>query len=263
MDKKLIIAMQIGSVKTFHDLIKKVSHLDNGENFFFISILSDIRNQICPVFQNQKIIYHDNIGMDIGPFLLQLNFLLQNDISDCSYIYKIHTKSNEKWLDELLDIDLSTDAQLICSKKWLKPLDAYNRETILDLCESFEIPNIYYDDHFDFEYNIDDIDIDFYSNYYDVKISTQCPDEFNRNYILEHAIFNKYVLNESQIKCKNRKNVKFVAGTIFAMQTSKLFDLFKNIDIIKLYNMLEHGYSINDHPTYVHALERILTGFLY
>jgi hypothetical protein len=29
-----------------------------------------------------------------------------------------------------------------------------------------------------------------------------------------------------------------------------------------LYGLLEHGYSIDDHPTYVHALERILTGFL-
>lgn len=262
MAQKLIVAMQIGSIKNYNNIITKLSELNNNSNLFIISILTDISDQIFPIFEHQIISYHKNSGMDIGPFLLQLKELYKLDLSQYTHIYKVHTKSNEKWLNELMNIDLLTNKTLICSPKWLKPLDSFNRETIIDICHKFQIPNIYYDDHYEFVYDRNDIDIDFYSRYYNINISNKCPKDYNLNFILEHAKFNKYVLNESQIKNKKRKNVMFVAGTIFVIDIQLILKFFKDIDIETLYNMLEHEYTANDHPTYVHALERILSGFL-
>lgn len=265
MVQKLIIAMQIGSKQVFDILQTKLVKFDNSNNLFLVSVMEDISDQVFPCFINQHVTFHPNIGMDIGPFLLQIKMLQHMDTSEFTHIYKIHTKTSEKWRNELLNIDFNDDNcndDLICSSSWLRDIDVYNYKTILQLCEKFNIPNIYYDIRHSFAYDLSKIDLEFYSSYYNLKLSSILDDETNKKHVLNHAIHNKHVLNESQIKHKYRRNVKFVAGTIFAIKTNILLKFFENIDIDEMYNMLEPNYSTNKNPTIVHALERILTGFL-
>lgn len=61
----------------------------------------------------------------------------------------------------------------------------------------------------------------------------------------------------------NKKDIKFVAGTMFIIRYDILYNFFMNyeIKIIEEYNLLENGYTVNDTSTYVHAWERIISGF--
>jgi len=249
-------------VDIYNKLKAKLLNYNNSNNLFLFTILVDISDNVFPSFINQKISYHLNIGMDIGPFLLQIKELLTMDTSQYEYIYKIHTKTNDEWRNQMLDTKINLNEKLICSAKWLKNIDNYNHKTILELCKRFNFLNIYYDVHYPFIYNIHDIDIDFYSSYYNIKLNPICTNEYNLQFILEHAVYNKYALNESQIKIKQKRNVKFVAGSIYLIDKQTLLSFISNVNIDELYSILEHGYSENKIPTYVHALERIMTGFI-
>ena len=76
-------------------------------------------------------------------------------------------------------------------------------------------------------------------------------------------MLSNHAINDKQILFKRRHNVKFVAGTIFIINSKLILNFFKNIDIDLLYSKLECNYVVNTQSTYVHALERIISGFFY
>jgi hypothetical protein len=214
------------------------------------------------------IMYHDNIGMDIGPYLLQISYILENlQHNSYDYIYKIHTKTNLGWFNELCDIDINGTDNIYMAEKWKLKLDNLNISHINEICMDYNIENIYYDEILKNDILYDEIDEAFYASYYDQVlndcsiISHLLSYNVNKKYIYDHAIENKYIVNEKYISLKRKRKIYFCAGSIFIIKFKLVYDFFNKIDIKSLYNKLERGYSINDNSTYVHALERIISSF--
>ena len=83
----------------------------------------------------------------------------------------------------------------------------------------------------------------------------------NEIYVYNHAKQNNYITHDKYISNKRRKNIKFVAGSIFLINYSMVYKQFLSIDIDSLYNKLETEYIQNIESTYTHALERIISTF--
>lgn len=263
---KILFLIQISNELFIDRVFNKILKYNTNNNFYCISVLKSIvidMNKYNLI--NYHLLYHDNIGMDIGPYLLQLKWLLTHNIT-YTHVYKIHTKTNEKWFDELTNIEI-TNNDIEINNKWKCKLDSRNKYHINKICTDFNIPNIYYDVIMDISYNINDIDKNFYSSYYDVtlhnnsEINSMINCDFDKQYILQDAINNEHVLNESQIIVKRRHNIIFCGGSIFIIKFNLLYNFAKTIDIDKLYLLLEKNYTINNVSTYVHALERIISSF--
>lgn len=263
---KILFLIQLSNEQFYERVIEKILHYNTPNNFYCISVLKSIALDIKKYdLINSHIMYHDNIGMDIGPFLLQLKWLLSHDIS-YTHVYKIHTKTNEKWFNELVNIQI-TDNDIEINERWKCVLDIKNKYHINEICKNFNIPNIYYDELIDISYNINDIDKNFYSEYYNVKlrnnneINNMIGYDIDKSYILQHAILYEHALNETQIKIKRRRNIVFCGGSIFIIKYELIRNFALTIDIEKLYSLLEKDYTVNNVSTYVHALERIISSF--
>jgi hypothetical protein len=300
---KFLILFQVGSIDIGCEIVKYIYNFISSYNIFFLcSVLEDFKTQISiltNLFEKYqleyKIVFHINKGMDIGPYLLQLNYICSNYFSNSfDQIFKIHTKTDIKWRNEMLDqifqpftsytestCDISSNIiypESTCdissiNNKWLLPLDKLNVQHINLLCEQFRIPNIYYDVLAPVDYNnlkLSDISLNFYSNYYNIKLK-DCSSlnnllgyDYNLSYLYLHCIQNKNIPNPSYIiKSRRNPNVKFYAGSIFKISYYDTWEFFSKIDIIGIYNLLEPGYTINNNSTYVHSMERIISGFLY
>jgi hypothetical protein len=157
--------------------------------------------------------------------------------------------------------------------KWRLPLDNLNVHHINLICEEFSLPNIYYDSVKPIDYSTltkSDISINFYCDYYEIKL-TDCSElnkllgyDYNLSHLYSHLIMNKGIPNPSCILERRRvPNIKFYAGSIFRIKFKKTYDLFAGVDLLNLYDHLELGYSTNESSTYVHAMERIISGFVY
>ena len=192
---------------------------------------------------------------------------------------KIHTKTDDKWRNELLsdilniDLNLIKKDKIIGCKKWTLLLDNLNIQHINIICNYFNLKNIFYDKIKPIIYNhelFNEINTIFYSNYFNIKLS-DCSAlsnllgyNINKRYIYEHMIKNGTFPSEDYIIESTRyKDIKFIGGTIFLIDYKIVWKYFSNINILELYNLLEIGYTINDKSTYVHALERIISGFVY
>lgn len=258
---KTIILLQIGNITNLDMIIKFLEKYINAFNYLIVSILRNISDSVDEnmfTFVNQHIMYHENRGMDIGPFLLQMKWLNENiDINDNDQILKIHTKNNRKWLYNLLQFD--NFGIIKASSLYMINMDILNREHIFKICEQCNIPNIYYDD-IDENYDNYILDVEWYSDYYNVTINN-CSIDITEKYIRKHAKINNHAINEKQIIVKRRHNCKFVGGTIFSIDANTLCKFIKMINIDELYVCLETGYIKNDHSTYTHALERIISSF--
>lgn len=265
---KMLLLVQIGSIYNINKLISKIIKYNSYNNLYIFSIMENIELDLNKFgFHNLIILHHKNIGMDIGPYLLQIKWIINNlHVSDYDYIYKIHTKTKESWFNELTELpELLTDDIHMC-KKWSLNLDSLNKTHINQICNDFNLNNIYYDVH-DTDICYNDVNCDFYSSYYDVPITNNnhiietLGIDINKQYIIEHAKYNNNIVNENQILIKRRKKVKFCGGSIFIIKYNLVYDYFKNIDIDRLYSILEPGYTINIESTNVHALERIISSF--
>jgi len=223
--------------------------------------------------RNNKIkllMFHKNKGMDIGPYLKQLVYVFSTySIESFDRIFKIHTKTNSKWRNELLDSLNLLDN----NDKWKLYLDKLNEFHINDICNKFNIPNIFYDELSQVDYRLlhpNDIDISFYCDYYKIKLSN-CDNlsniigyDINRNYLYSHLIKNKNIPNESYIIKKTRNpEIYFIAGTIFNASYKSVWIYFSKINLDELYELLEPDYITNEKSTYVHAMERILSSVIF
>jgi hypothetical protein len=283
----IIILFQIGNIDISLDILKKITHiLSNFNTTLHISILSHLNSNLISDylvsinFNKYIITEHINKGMDIGPFLLQLKNIINNNNFIFDIIIKLHTKTNQIWRNELIDPIINSEKQndifklidnnnkIIGCKKWCLFLDTCNKNNINLICNKLNIKNIFYDiintDIKNVTYN--DIDIDFYKNYYNVTLNTENNSLININKLILFNHMTKYnnIPSENFILQKNKvNNVSFIGGTIFIADFKTYFDFFSSIDIDEIYNLLEDEYVINDKSTYVHAMERLLTSFIY
>jgi len=278
---KILILFQVGSIDIGCDIVEYIHDSISSYNIFFLcTILEDLKPKafiLTNLFEKYKleykIFFHPNKGMDIGPYLLQLDYICSNYLPDSfDQIFKIHTKTDIKWRNEMLDQIFKNDISSI-NNKWLLPLDKLNVQHINQLCEQFSIPNIYYDELAPVDYNNlkqFDISTNFYSNYYNIELK-DCSSlnnllgyDYNLSYLYLHAIQNKNIPNPSYIiKSRKKPNVKFWAGSIFKISYYHTWTFFSKIDIMGIYNLLETGYTTNENSTYVHSMERIISSFVY
>lgn len=282
---KILVLFQVGSIDIGCEILEYIRDFIPSYNIFFLcSVLEDLK-PLCQVLTSlfekygikYNIFFHPNKGMDIGPYLLQLNYIFSNYLPDSfDQIFKIHTKTNPKWRNEMLDQifqPVNLNLALGCNPIWLLPLDKLNVCHINLLCEKFGIPNIYYDELAPVDYTTitqSDISTAFYSSYYNIEL-TDCSSlskllgyDYNLSHLLTHCIQNQNIPNDSYIiKSRKKPNVKFWAGSIFSISYSLTWNFFNQIDIMGIYNLLETGYTTNEKSTYVHSMERIISGFVY
>ncbi len=276
---KILVLFQVGNASIACSILNYIKkYLKNYNLFFLISVLdtipSDQTNQLKDLLEkydiNYKLLTHPNKGMDIGPYLLQLNHIF-SDCSDNSWdeIFKIHTKTDSVWRNEMLD-ELFSPSE---SPKWLLPIDNLNVQHINLICEDFAIPNTFYDVLKPIDYTTItkfDISTNFYCEYYGIKL-LDCSDlnkilgyDYNLTHLYSHLILNKGIPNSTYILEQRRlPNIKFYAGSIFRIKYTQAYNLFASVDLLKLYDRLESGYLTNEVSTYTHAMERIISGFVY
>ena len=144
---KNLVLFQIGCIETACNIMNYTSEYFLTNTFFLCSVLDSLKAEIITlenIFHKLNIPYqlffHPNKGMDIGPYLLQLNYIFKNyQPNSFEQIYKIHTKTNIKWRNEMIDqlFDISSS-----ENKWLIPIDSLNTNHINLMCEKFNIPNM-------------------------------------------------------------------------------------------------------------------------
>jgi hypothetical protein len=277
---KILILFQVGNIDIACSILNYIHKYIPFYNIFLLcSILDNIKfrsGELTNLFEKYNIKYtlffHPNKGMDIGPYLLQLNYIFSNySIDSFEQIFKIHTKTDSIWRNEMLDQIFQPN--ILTQPKWLLPIDKFNVKHINLICDKFNIPNIYYDDLESVDYSklcISDISENFYCKYYGIKL-IECNDlnkilgyNFNSTHLLSHAIQNQNIPNPSYIiTARRQSNVKFWAGSIFTTSYKETWTLFYKINIMELYNLLETGYTTNENSTYVHAMERIISAKSY
>ena len=71
-------------------------HINNG------IINTEQINKIKLEYKNAIFTFGENKGMDIFGFIKQIEYIINNDIN-IDYILKIHTKSDDKWRNELIN----------------------------------------------------------------------------------------------------------------------------------------------------------------
>jgi len=275
----ILILFQVGNLDIMYNILEYIQNFINNYNVFIIfSFLDSFKTNIKDIInnlvkfnvKNYHIMFHLNKGMDIGPYLKQLQYIFLNYTPDSfDKIIKIHTKTNKIWRNELLDTIIDSNKY----NKWKLPLDKLNVYHINKICNNFNIQNIFYDELYPVNYNIineNDIDISFYCNYYNIQLDN-CDSlshilgyDINKMYLINHLKNNLNIPNSYFIINKQRiADLKFIAGTIFSIDYKNTWNFFIKINLDELYNLLEDGYSINDKSTYVHAMERIISGFIY
>lgn len=273
---KILVLFQIGCIDIACCELDYISKFFSSYNLFFLcSVLDTLKPEVSILINRlefyqikHKLFFHPNKGMDIGPYLLQLEYIFNNYQSDSfDQIFKIHTKTNIKWRNEMLD-NLFTH-----STKWLLPLDKLNVKHINLICDKFNVPNIYYDELKLVDYSTlvpTDISENFYTMYYGIELKP-CDElnkmlgyNYNLTYLYNHLISNKTIPDPSYILVKrNVRGVKFLAGSIFKLDYKLVWEYFINVNIRGIYENLETGYITNEISTYTHAMERIISAFVY
>jgi hypothetical protein len=275
---KILVLFQVGSIDIGCQILEYIHDFIPSYNIFFLcTVLDDLKPKVYELTNlfekyniRHQISFHSNKGMDIGPYLLQLRYVFSNySLESFDQIFKIHTKTDPKWRNEMLDQIFQPSSY----EKWLLPLDKLNVEHINLLCDKFNIPNIYYDEIKPVDYSTisqTDISTNFYSKYYGIEL-VDCSAlnnllgyDYNLSHLFSHCLENKSIPNSSYIiKSRRNPNIKFYAGSIFKISYSATWKFFSQIDILGIYNLLEPGYTTNEKSTYVHSMERIISGFVY
>ena len=230
---KIAVIMHVGNMKVFEEILIDYPNFFNNSQidlYFSCNNIETLEN-LEKLFPESKVFKFENKGMDIGPFLLIIEYLIQNN-ADYKYYIKLHTKSIKHWRDELI-LPLYNKLNYVLNDNTPpKTVQLYGSEKRL-LNEQFEM------------------------NY------TPVLNIIGRNYKKYESKFLKYC---SKIRDNNddcELNPSFIAGTIF-MFNNKYFDLFKEIKDIKYeYSILEPGYIINDKPRNTHAWEYLFGYLVY
>ena len=226
---------------------------------------------------------HVDSGMDIGPFLRQLEQIVKSN-KQYKYYLKIHSKMKDGWRKEMLEACLPKDdykkifsllskQHMVGSDKYLIPfssvagknsdlINSQIKKTGLQITEED-----LYDTVADFDPETASLDPVFYANYHqDLRMRCDALWQENidtRNLMDTHWI-NKgkkekcRVPNQDLITSKAKRKYKFFAGTIFWFDDVYLKYLLKNIDsfedIFRKLDKEKKGFN-NFNSTYTHHLE--------
>ena len=245
---KAIILFQVGNITIALDILNQIAEVYNNfdDITIFFSILDTLNTK--PLIEylnyikhfytsiNYIIISHHNKGMDIGPFLNQMKYLVEHKLH-YDLLLKIHTKSNVIWKNELINplinniklikeiLTSKNNIGLIGADRWTLNQDRLNQQVIINLLNKLNIKNNYFK-------NIEP------------------------TYLINDN------LNEQKIEYNI--NTKFVGGTIFWARYDLFYNFFLKVPLYQLlYHLLEEKYTINNKATIVHAMERFLCLIVY
>jgi len=225
---KIALITHVGNMKVFEQILLDYPKFFNNDNIdiYFSCNTNKDYEILLKNFPDEKVFLYENRGMDIGPFLLTIKYLSENELSYDFYI-KIHTKTNPRWRNQML-IPIYKNLPYFLTNK--------PTNTMMYGCKEWVINN------------------NFTMNYYYIL------DIIKRNYP-EHT---EKFLNYCTGKTKQCKTIPyFVAGTIFVFN-DKYFDLLKEIkNFNHEFMILETGYIVNDprNPRKTHSWE-YLFGYL-
>ena len=227
---KIGLLIQIASFDIFNKIKYIINNFDSNTILMlhFNNILrNDDINTIKNEFSRAIFTYGENKGMDIYGFLLQIEYIINNNIK-VDYICKIHTKTNEKWRNDLIYnicgdkhivnncIKLMSEFGMICSKRYYKIFDHLNSPILLKMLERYNIENNYIDEidwrkKEEIKYDLDLFDPYFYITYPYNNIMYDNELLKNRDKLNSYAIFHwlqigykhfKFVPNRNLIKKK-------------------------------------------------------------
>jgi len=229
--KKVALILHVGNIGVFKTIINDYPRFFDGNlDLYFTCNNKEINDTIKQNFPNSVVILSENRGMDIGPFLLMIDYLIKNK-ADYNYYIKIHTKSDRLWRDQMIN-------------PIYKKLNYFLNKERSNKIEMYGAAERLYNGNFSFNYK------------YVVEI-------LKRNYPEYMEKFLSYCKDDFDIKCTTRPY--FIGGTIFVFN-DKYFDLFKQIKNFNYeYDIMETGYITNDisHPRKTHAWEYLFGYFNY
>lgn len=291
MTKKICILLHIGYCELWDEMINYIDNVMSCDEKvdLFINLIDDINlndsnfiEKIKKEYPNVIITYSENKGMDIGGFLTQMKYILENNL-EYDYLIKLHTKKKRKWRKELFDpivgglgavkkclriFKKNNKIGLIGSAKWYLHMDHFNSIVLLKLLNEFGIKNNYIDEIDWDKKNEYSLDPYFYltypSNRFKVIQTVLDSEEWTKKYAERHWKIAgskvHYLIQNKQLIKKKVDDLHFIGGTIFWMR----FDILKKfiikyINIDDHINRLEYGYIKNDKPTLTHSYERLFS----
>lgn len=122
-------------------------------NLLFFSVHNETnKNKLNEIFKTENIYIIENKGMDIGGFLYLINILLNHKLyNKIRFIYKFHTKTDEKWRNEMYYpiisnydiIDKNNNIELFLNQDFYKEyeidLNNFNNEQLVNHWKEFGI----------------------------------------------------------------------------------------------------------------------------
>jgi hypothetical protein len=288
---RVVIIIHIGSYNTFNKMREYFNDIFLKHFDAYVNFVDDLINQeeqkeilqfLTPLFHYIKDFHFPNKGSDIGSFIAIIKYLIINNIN-YDILFKIHTKTNDKWRNELMiimkkikliikEFKKNHDLGIICSDKWLLKLDNLNQTFVEDFIQKYHI-------NLKLKHSLNN-----HKSIY--KFSPElihCNNSIFNKLVFDYGFFSVYNNNHHNVAYKliktfnkskiitNIDNIKefaddiyFVAGTIFVMNFKmiKEFAIKYNIDISHEFKNMENGYIINDKDTWTHSWERILSGII-
>lgn len=119
----IAITLQIGNWYVFKKMEHYLNNFKNiNVNIYFVLINDIVNDEIIEYLKNNYkysvILSAENRGMDIGLFLVNLYFMKKNNINH-KYIFKIHTKTNDDFRNQTLNILMKDHNKIIENIKLL------------------------------------------------------------------------------------------------------------------------------------------------
>lgn len=266
--KNIICIIHCGNIHIFNEIIESFQSISKMR--LIITYHDDdykkmIENHGLNIIKMMKT---ENKGMDIGPFLLTIKFLYDNNslYNENTIFFKIHTKKNDVWRNSMInDIINFNSEEFINDVPILYASDKYiykNKNVIKKDIINRNFPNYNMNEHFDIYYDncnglfFSDIFYKYYENDLKECDKFQLCDHWNKHGKYEK--FRKSNVNFIDIFAK-KKNY-FVAGTIFIFNMKWLYTM-KYFNLNYEYSLLERGYTRHIDYTNVHSFE-YLFGFM-
>lgn len=282
INENIICIFHCGNIDIFNEILEEFPKL--GKMKLLITYFNEKYENLIRNHEINLNILHimkvDNKGTDIGPFLLSIQYLLENNFlyNKETKFLKIHTKSKKIWrnllIKDILNINntkFNYDIPCIyASSTYIydqnKPVNYYSMKNLFLNNESLDENKFL--DYFDHYYDefIDD-KINDNNKFQDLIFNPKFYREYevDLNGVNEYSLLNEHWNNFGKNEFHRKSNVNyvrkwankksyFVAGTIFSFNLSWL-NLFKKYNINYEYSILEEGYINNINETKLHSWE--------
>jgi len=284
----LAIFLHLGNNSIWDDIDNYFLRIKETKYDLFINMMNDdekLKNKIINKYPNTVFFNFDNKGCDIGPFILFLKYIINNNLK-YEWIMKLHSKTDNNWRNRMFESLLPNDFDFFYKNKLTQIGNFYSAYNFM-----YDYFNINYDIEYSKLFNLDliydwkkaeekyielkqmnPIEKNIYNNNHDLD-KTVLPDIdlelyeylFN-NYKKNHNIISggdKFYILKIIKNLKKNSKLNYSPGTCFIGKYSILEKYFKNIDIDKLYKLLEEEKpDDNLIQSRTHSLERVLC-FLY